>query len=64
MPGRRSRPLRTQAGREQEYLRATHYLSFYLIDVQRVINQILLPFLVNGHIPYRRGEQAEVGRPA
>ncbi len=28
----------------------------------RVINQILLLFLVNGHIPYRR--EAEAGRPA
>ncbi len=33
---------------------ATHLCILYLFDVQRVINQILLLFLVNGHIPYRR----------
>ncbi len=40
-------------GQGPEYLRYSLCI-LYLFDVQRVINQILLLFLVNGHIPDRR----------
>ncbi len=53
MPLRRWHRLRIQAGQGPEYLRYSLCI-LYLFDVQRVINQILLLFLVNGHIPYRR----------
>lgn len=49
----RLRQPQIQAGREQEYLRYSLFI-LYLIDVQRVIYQILLLLLVNGHISYCR----------